>query len=107
MPTHIGRAEKDEVEILPYTFDWGSKWMEPDDKLRSSSWRVPAGLTQGDGTNGAPLPSFTDTLATVWLIGGTAGAVYTIENTVTAGPDPTGNPPKTAKRSAAVAVVPR
>ena len=103
---HIDVAEKDPVEILPYTFDWGQRWLEDGDVLRSANWAVPTGLTLGDGANGAPSPSFTDTLATAWFLGGTIGDLYSVSCTITAEPS-VGGSTKTAKRTAGIRMIER
>jgi hypothetical protein len=65
---------KDPDAVLDYKLDW-SKYLD-DDTIASSTWTVPAGITNsGD--------SFTDTAATLWLSSGTHGTKYTLENRIT------------------------
>lgn len=71
--------DKDPDEVLDYLIDWGSRRLDEGDTIVSSSWTVPAGLTQTDA-------AFTDTTTTVWLSGGTLGTTYEITSQiVTAG----------------------
>jgi hypothetical protein len=61
--------------VLDYTIDW-SDWLPSGDTILSSSWSVPAGLTEDSSSN-------TSTTATVWISGGTAGTNYRITNHIT------------------------
>lgn len=71
------RYTKDPNATLDYQVDW-EPWLAGD-TIATSSWTVPAGLTQNAATN-------TTTTATVWLSAGTAGQTYTVTNrVVTAG----------------------
>lgn len=71
------RATKDPNAVLDYTLDW-SDWLGTD-TIAASTWTVDAGLTKDSD-------SFTPTTTTVWLSGGTAGAVYeALNRIVTAG----------------------
>lgn len=82
--------EKDPEAVLDYHLPWAA-WLDGD-TLSSVTWTVPAGLTKDsqsinassvtiDGTTHAA-----NTVATVWLSGGTAGNDYTVEcKVVTAG----------------------
>ena len=68
---------KDVNATLDDTVDW-TDWLDGD-TIISSSWSVPAGITQVSASN-------TTTGATVWLSGGTAGESYSVRNrVVTAG----------------------
>ncbi len=62
---------KDPQATLDYQVDW-SDWLGAD-TIATSTWTVPTGLTKTD-------ESKTDTSATVWLSGGTAGQIYTVMN---------------------------
>lgn len=66
---------KDPGSTLDYQIDW-SAWLETGDTIESSTWVVPAGLTEVSD-------SATDDATTVWLSGGTAGASYTVVNQIT------------------------
>ena len=70
--------EKDPNATLDYVVDW-SKWLQQGETISTSSWTVPAGLTQP----ATPAASNTATTATVWLAGGTAGANYDVSNRIT------------------------
>ena len=56
----------------------GRRWLTRNDgdSLTASTWMCDAGITIQSST-------FTDTLTTVWLSGGTAGQDYTVTNHVT------------------------
>ena len=73
----LGAVDKDPDAILPYTIDW-AQWLPSGATISTAAWTTPAGITKGDGSNGAPAPTKTNTTATVWLIGGTAGADYLV-----------------------------
>jgi len=64
---------KDPDSTLDYTLDW-SAWLQGD-TITSSTWTVPAGLTQESAAN-------TTTTATIWLSGGTAGKDYVVTNSI-------------------------
>lgn len=72
---------KDPDAVLDYAVEWSS-WLQDGETISTSTWDVPAGLTEGDGSNGAAASSATDTKATVWLMGGTANTQYTVTNRV-------------------------
>lgn len=74
---------KDPDDILDYGFNWGSQWLSTSEIITSSSWTASAGITIGNGSNGAGLPTYTNTATTVWVIGGTAGQPYTLTNRIT------------------------
>lgn len=61
---------KDPDATLDYGLDW-SEWLEPDDTISSVTWVVPEGVTKESENN-------SDTMAVIWLSGGTAGAEYEV-----------------------------
>jgi hypothetical protein len=65
---------KDPNAVLDYSVDW-SRWLDGD-AIASSAWTVPADLAKVTETN-------TDTKATVWLSGGSAGQSYPVTNRIT------------------------
>lgn len=68
---------KDPADVLDYTFDWGTyAWLVTGDTIATSTWSVPAGLTEVTNTK-------TTTTTTIWLSGGTSGTQYTLRNTIT------------------------
>lgn len=71
----LGIITKKPADILIYTFDW-SVWLNSGDSLNSSTWTVPAGLTNVASAN-------TTTKATVKVSGGTTGTSYTLTNSIT------------------------
>lgn len=68
------RYLKDPAAALDYAVDWGA-WLGTD-TIASVVWTVPAGLTLN-------AQSHTDTVATVWLAGGTTGQSYAVTCAVT------------------------
>jgi hypothetical protein len=69
--------EKDPDAVLDYQVDW-STWLNGD-TIGTSTWTVPAGITQNSGTAN-------DATATIWLSGGSSGTTYALINrVVTAG----------------------
>ena len=72
-------------ERLDYSIDWSRQLQADDlDTIASSAWVVEAGSpTLGNGSNGAPSPSVASGVASVWVIGGTAGTEYVLSNRVT------------------------
>ena len=68
------RISKDPDAVLDYSVNW-SHWLDGDE-IATSTWIVPDGLTQATDT-------FTKTLATVWISGGTADVEYTVTNRIT------------------------
>jgi hypothetical protein len=66
--------DKDPDAVLDYSIDWGD-WLGTD-KIATSTWTVSPGIN----ASGA---SKTDTTATIWLSGGTAGQTYTVHNRIT------------------------
>lgn len=73
---------KDPNAIIDYYIDW-SKWLRDGDTILSSTWTVQAGLTKIADPITAVVDPFTDTVATVWVSGGTAGSSYTALNHIT------------------------
>lgn len=65
---------KDPQALLDYSVDW-ALWLAGD-TIATSSWTVPDGLTNANESN-------TNTVATVWLSGGTDKMTYTIVNHIT------------------------
>lgn len=65
---------KDPNATKDYGIDWAT-WLAGD-TIQTSTWLVPAGLTNSN-------PSNTSTTTTVWLSGGTLGETYTVTNRVT------------------------
>jgi hypothetical protein len=69
--------DKDPEALKDYSLDW-SAMLATAEVIESSAWSVlPTGLT----LNGLPA-SFTDSVTTVWLSGGTAGVAYVVKNTI-------------------------
>lgn len=66
---------KDPDAVLDYSVDW-SDWLATDEVISTSTWAASDGITIE--TSGK-----TDTFATVWLSGGTAGVTYSLVNTIT------------------------
>ena len=60
--------------VLDYTVNWET-WLDGD-TISASSWTLPTGLTEDSNT-------FGDSIATVWLSGGTVGKRYSIVNHIT------------------------
>jgi len=67
--------DKDPNETLDYRLNWRAR-IVAGDKILTSSWSSPAGITKGANT-------FTDYTTTVWLSGGTADTTYIFTNTIT------------------------
>jgi hypothetical protein len=74
--TSVAWIAKDPDAVLDYTIDW-TAWLADSgaDTIASSSWTVPAGLTQNNATRSAAK-------TTIWLSGGTLGATYRITNRI-------------------------
>jgi hypothetical protein len=68
-------ALKDPASVVDFQIDW-TLWLDVGDAISTSSWTVPAGVTQDSS-------SYTTSAATVWLSGGTAGEVYKVVNQIT------------------------
>ena len=68
---------KDPQAILDYSFDWGTNYLGTD-TIASSTWSVsPSGPDITTHPN-----SHTDTIATVWMGGGTEGQSYILTNEI-------------------------
>lgn len=65
---------KDPDSVLDYAQDW-SAWLDTD-AITESSWSAATGITVDSD-------SFTDTVSTVWLSGGTIGVSYIVTNHIT------------------------
>jgi hypothetical protein len=61
-------AVKDPDATIDYTVDWAD-WLESD-TIASAAWVLSTGITLSAQSN-------TDTTATAWVSGGTAGTTYT------------------------------
>lgn len=62
--------------VLDYAVDW-SDWLADGEIITASTWTIePAGLTRVDD-------DFSDTAATIWVSGGTAGNRYALTNHIT------------------------
>lgn len=69
------RFEKDPNAILDFSEDWGA-WLAPiADTIETSTWIIPAGITNAGESN-------TATIATIWLSGGTLATTYTLVNRI-------------------------
>lgn len=68
---------KDPQAKLDYGFDWSSSdWLDSGEVISASSWTVPSGITKD-------AESFSDTLTTIWLTGGTVDTTYLLVNHIT------------------------
>jgi hypothetical protein len=67
--------DKDVNSNLDYGIDW-QYWLASGETIVSSMWIVPPELSLNSET-------FTITMATVWLEGGTVGRVHTVTNRIT------------------------
>lgn len=65
---------KDPDAELDYSVDWSS-WLASGEVISTSSWTVEDGLTEASGSK-------TDSVATVWVSGGTVGQVYRLTNQI-------------------------
>ena len=61
--------------VLDYTIDW-SEWLEMGDTIATSSWSVPAGITD-------VIDSKTTTTTTIKVAAGVLGMQYQLINTIT------------------------
>ena len=71
--TPIKTLKKDPDAKLDYSMKWAD--FLGTDTLSASTWTVPPGITKTSD-------SFTDTIATIWLEGGTVGKNYDIINSI-------------------------
>ena len=67
---------KDPSDVADYQIDWSA--VLDTDTIATSTWTPPAGMTVDSNT-------YTDTTATVWLSGGTAGVNLVTNRITTAG----------------------
>jgi hypothetical protein len=71
---------KDPNAVLDYRFDWQGDdpgpWLADAETISTSTWTVPTGITKDSDSK-------TDTTATIWLSGGTAGVTYDVVNRIT------------------------
>lgn len=74
MNNEHGQFIKDPQAKLDYGVDW-SDWLAGD-TISGSSWSAETGIT-------VDASSHTDTVATVWLSGGTVGGSYKVTNHIT------------------------
>jgi len=65
---------KDPDGVVDYQFDW-SDWLASGETISTSAWIVPTGITEDSDSN-------TTTTTTIWLSGGTAGALHEITNRI-------------------------
>ena len=79
--------QKSAVAELDYTFDW-RLCLTGEELITASQWILPEALTLQSS-------SYTDTTATGYISGGTAGQAYTVRNRVTTD----SSPPKIDQRS--------
>jgi hypothetical protein len=63
---------------LDYCVDW-TPWLQAGETIATSTWVVPAPLTQ----DGSHAPSIAGGKTTIWLTGGTAGQSYVVANHIT------------------------
>lgn len=75
----LQKFDKDPAAVLDYGIDWDDEddpWLASGETITASAWTVATGITKDSD-------SFSDTVTTVWLSGGTAGEEYDIKNTIT------------------------
>jgi len=77
--TPINTYTKDPDSTLNYSIDWSS-WLDSGETIDSSTWIVPAGLTEGSGAYASTSGSAS---TTIWLSGGTSGVDYRVTNRIT------------------------
>lgn len=65
---------KDPQAKLDYTVDW-TAWLQTGETITTSTWTVPAGITQT-----TPAPSISGGKTTIWLSGGTVSTRYVLVN---------------------------
>lgn len=68
--------EKDPRARLPVQIDWSAWLTQEGTTIGLSTWEASAGLT-------IDTQAATSTIATAWILGGVAGQVYTLRNTIT------------------------
>ncbi len=74
--TPIEEFDHDPEAVLDYGLKLAD-WLKGD-TLSASSWFVPSGITEA-----LPAPSFTNTITTIWISGGTPGQFYDLINSIT------------------------
>lgn len=84
---------KDPNATLDFSVDW-SRWLQTNETISAVTWTVATGITN-------TLTSNTNTAATIWLSGGTAGVTYSITCKITT------NQTRIDQRTFSVAVVAR
>ncbi len=67
---------KDPAATLDYSIDW-TQWLAGD-TIASSAWTCDSGITES-----AAKVNAANTLATIWLSGGTLSSIYKVTNTIT------------------------
>lgn len=86
---------KDPSETLDYTFDWDDAYLQSGETISTSAWAVtPSGPTLSGASN-------TNSTATTFMAGGTAGHSYRLTNTIVTSAS------RTAERSITVRVFDR
>ena len=70
---------KDPDAVLDYAFDW-SDWLADGETINTETITAATGITLGTG---AQAPSESAGVVTIWLSGGTDGAVYTVACKIT------------------------
>ena len=88
----VREFEKGPGEVLDYVENWAT-WLGAD-TIATSTWSVPAGITKASDSK-------TNTLATIWLVGGTLPEIYPCVNTITTAGG------RTAVRTINIIMVPR
>lgn len=71
--------DKDPDEVLDYAIDWQPRLNQDDgsiDSIATSTWVVPAGLTQVTST-------FSGQNTVLWLSSGSLGETYSVTNRIT------------------------
>lgn len=66
---------KDPEAVIDYAVGW-STWLAEGEEITTSVWIVPDGITKDSDSN-------SETVAVIWLSGGTAGQQYGVTNRVT------------------------
>jgi hypothetical protein len=67
----IPRIRRDTTDRLDYSLDW-LWWLTAPEVISTATWTVPTGLTTVSTVLASPV-------TTIWLSGGSLGAVYTIK----------------------------
>jgi hypothetical protein len=77
MPVFLKNYIKDPQAVLDYILDWNIKYLQAGETIVTSTWIVPAGLTEPQASSHA------GGLTTVWLGGGTVDTDYAVTNHIT------------------------